>query len=347
MTPAVQNPFRDPAPETSRWLVIFIVLSLLAHVLLLLIIVLLARFMPPLRIPPPPKDTEVTLSILPTPPPAPAPKPTFMPTQPQQNIEHKQQLIQSANDTVLKSKEKTANAPDSLMPEVRGNEKAPDLRTAPQVKAPETPQVSTTQPTPKTPSPQKPTPPGPQQPKVTQTTTQPPTPNPAKQQAHTQPKPTPQIDPDTGLPVLPPIAAPTMSSSPQPRPLAPTPSQQQAATSMHGALGMTGDTSPAAMATELGKYKQYVYSVVGTYWYPDINQHFGTIGVGTVSIRYTIHADGTLTDVSVTAGDSFIILRDISKNALMAPAPFNRFSDAMIKELGTDSYTDEFSFSVY
>ncbi len=343
----MQNPFRDPEPETSRWLVIFIVLSLLAHVVLLLVIVILARFMPPLKIPPTPKNDETTLSLLPSPPPTPAPKPQFMPTQPQQDVVHKEQPIQSANDNVLKSKETKANAPDSLMPEVRGNEHAPDLRTAPQVKAPETPQVSTTQPTPKTPSPQKPVPPGPQQPKVTQTTPQPPTPNPAKEQAKPQTRPSPQIDPDTGLPVLPPIAAPTMSSSPQPRPLAPSPSQQQAATSMHGALGMSGDTSPAAMATELGKYKQYVYSVVGTYWYPDVNQHFGTIGVGQVSIQYTIHSDGTLTDVSITQGDNFIILRDISKNALMAPAPFNRFSDAMLKELGTDSYTDEFSFSVY
>lgn len=109
---------------------------------------------------------------------------------------------------------------------------------------------------------------------------------------------------------------------------------------------MQGDNSPAAMATELGKYKQYLYGVVGSYWYPDINQHFGTIGVGMVHIQFTVHSDGTLTDVIILEGGNLEILKGISKNALVAPAPFKPFSDAMIKEVG-DSYTDDFTFSVY
>jgi outer membrane biosynthesis protein TonB len=170
-----------------------------------------------------------------------------------------------------------------------------------------------------------------------------------------QPKPTPpkppqktepQVDPDTGLPVLPPIQAQTMAPPDQAQPLAPAPSEQQLAGSVHGALGRSGDNSPAAMATELGKYKQYVYSVVGSYWYPDIDKHFGLIGVGSVHIQFTIHSDGTLSDVTILEGDNLDQLKSISKNALVAPAPFKPFSDAMKKEVG-DSYTDDFSFSVY
>ena len=109
---------------------------------------------------------------------------------------------------------------------------------------------------------------------------------------------------------------------------------------------MQGDNSPAAMATELGKYKQYVYSVVGSYWYPDVDQHFGTIGVGVVHIQFTIHSDGQITDITILEGGNLEILKGISHHALIAPAPYNPFSDAMIKEVG-DSYTDDFTFSVY
>jgi hypothetical protein len=105
------------------------------------------------------------------------------------------------------------------------------------------------------------------------------------------------------------------------------------------------DNSPAAMATELGKYKQYLYSVVGSYWYPDIDQHFGTIGVGMVHIKFTIHSDGTISDVIMLEGDDEI-LKNISKHALVAPAPFKPFNEAMIKQVG-DSYTDDFTFSIY
>jgi hypothetical protein len=65
-----------------------------------------------------------------------------------------------------------------------------------------------------------------------------------------------------------------------------------------------------------------------------------------VHIRFTIHSDGKLTDVTVLDGNNLEILRDISHNALRMPAPYKPFSPALIKEVG-DSYTDDFSFSVY
>ena len=86
--------------------------------------------------------------------------------------------------------------------------------------------------------------------------------------------------------------------------------------------------------------------MVGSYWYPDINQHFGLIPVGAVHIQFTIHSDGTLSDVTILEGDNQDMLKTISQQALVKPAPFKPFSDAMIKEVG-DSYTDDFTFSVY
>jgi outer membrane biosynthesis protein TonB len=307
---------------------------------------LITRFMPPPKfVPNEAKDAKVTLSLLPAPAPPP-PKPIFVPTHPQQNVPHTQQQIESANDVLLQSKSKAARDANSLMPDVEGKPHASDMRNSPLVKAPQTPQVATSQPTPRQAQPQKPTPPTPNPQMAPKPVPRPLPPQPKPAPATPPQKTEPKVDPDTGLPVLPPLDAQTMSTPDQARPLAPAPSQEQVAGSIHGALGRSGDNSPAAMATELGKYKQYVYSVVGSYWYPDIDKHFGLIGVGVVHIQFTIHSDGTLSDITILEGENLDQLKSISKNALVAPAPFKPFSPAMIKEVG-DSYTDDFSFSVY
>jgi len=348
MLMTARGPYEDPESTTTKWVVVFVLLSLLAHVIIIAVILLITVFMPvpkivPTETPPP----NVTLSLMTPPAPAKPNKPIFVPTTPDANAKHKEQPIESANDTDLKSKSKTARAPDSIMPDVIGKQNSPDLNSSPNVQAPQTPQVASTPPTPKQAKPQKPTPPQPKPQQALQTPPKPPQPTP-KQLPPTPPKKAePAVDPLTGLPVLPPLNAPTMAPPNQAaEPLAPAPSQQQQAASVHGALGRQGNNSPAAMATELGKYKQYVYSVVGSYWYPDINQHFGTIGVGMVHIQFTIHSDGTLSDVTVLEGDNLMILRDISLTSLRHPAPFKPFNAAMIKQVG-DSYTDDFTFSIY
>ncbi|HEX4140731.1 MAG TPA: hypothetical protein VHY09_10320 [Candidatus Methylacidiphilales bacterium] len=345
MITTTQAPFREPEDKTLKWVMIFIVVSLLLHALLFTGIVLISRLVPTPKFvtPEPPKENKIALSIIQPPP---APKPIFIPTQPQLNTPHVKQQVESANDTVKQSRAKTAHNPDSIMPEIEGKQHAPDMHNSPQVKAPKTPQPSTTPPTPRA-QPQKPSPtPAPQVAQQVQ-----PRPMPPRPPKPAPPKPTPpqeQVDPLTGLPVLAPIAAPTMAPRNQTQPLAPAPSQKAEAGSVHGSLGRAGDNSPAAMQTDLGKYKQYVYEVVGSYWYPQIDQKFGTIGVGSVHIQFTIHKDGTLSDVQVLDGDNsnLLILRDVSLNSLRSPAPFKPFSPSMIKEVG-DSYTDDFSFSVY
>ena len=334
-------PYREPEDKTLKWVMIFILLSLLLHAILFTAIFLFSRYVPSPKFetPPPPKENKIALSLVPPPP----PKKIFVPTEQQPNVPHVEQPIISANDTRLQSKAPTAHDPTSIMPEVIGKPHAPDKHNSPQVKAQKTPQPSTTPPTPHTQQPQKPTP----QPQMGQQVQPRPVPPPPKPAPPKPPQPPQQqVDPLTGLPVLPPISAQTMAPPNQSQVLAPAPSQQAVAGSAHGALGRNGDTSPAAMASDLGKYKQYIYEVVGSYWYPSINQKFSTIGVGSVHIQFTISKDGTLSDVRVLDGNNLLILRDISVNALRSPAPFKPFSPGMIKEVG-DSYTDDFSFSVY
>jgi outer membrane biosynthesis protein TonB len=343
MITSMPAPYREPEDKTLKWVIIFIALSLLLHALLFTILLIASRLVPAPKFetPEPPKENKISLSLLPPPPP---PK-IFVPTQPQANAPHVQSPIESANDTRLKSRSTTARDSTSIMPDLKGKPHAPDTHNSPQVKAQKTPQPSATPPTPRQQQ-QKPTPnPQPQMAQVMQPRPMPPQPpKPAPPKPN---PPQPQVDPLTGLPVLAPISAPTLAPPNQTQPLAPAPSEQAVAGDVHGAIGAHDDNSPAAMATELGKYKQYLYTVVGSYWRPEIDQKASLIGVGVVTIRFTIHSDGTLSDVEVLDGNQLQILRDISRTALTSPAPFKPFTPGMIKELGADNFTEEYNFEIY
>jgi outer membrane biosynthesis protein TonB len=356
MSMSARRPYEDTESKTLKWVAIFLLLSLLVHAIIIAAILLITLFMPVPKLAEPEQAPNVTLSLLP-PPPAKPNKPVFIPTAPDANAKHKLRPVESANDTDLKSQSKTARAPDSIMPNVDGKKNNPDLNNTANVQTPTKPEVSLTPPTPRQEDkPQKPTPPQPkpQQGKLapTQPTTKtpPPTPTPPT-------KTTPEVDPDTGLPVLPPLAVPTMAPPDQTsQPSAPTPSRPQEATSVHGALGRRGDNSPAAMASVLGKYKQKVYLAVGSNWYPKVNNSFQILGVGQVHVQFTIYADGTVTTKVLDGGDSTMqTLLSISVNSIREAAPYDKFDDypglrqELIKEQGGDgsSYTDDFTFSVY
>lgn len=341
MSIRMHNPYEEPDSSANRLLLDLLLLSLLAHAVIITLILLISAFMPPEALPHQPVSPTVSLSLVQP------PKPIFVPTTPDADAKHKQQLIESANDTNLKSKSQKARAPDSIMPDVIGKEHAPDLNNKPNVQAPPKKQeVSSTPPTPKQAQPEKPTPPQPKPQPAPPTPPKPPQPAPKSLPPTPPKKAPPQIDAN-GFPILPPLNVPTMAPQNQAvQPAAPAPSQLEQASSIHGAISLAGDNSPAAMATDLGKYKQYVRAVVGSFWYPDIDQHFGTIGVGTVRIQFTIHSDGTISNVIVHEGDNLEILKNISRNALIAPAPYKPFPEALIKQVG-DSYTDEVGFQVY
>jgi outer membrane biosynthesis protein TonB len=354
MLMTARGPYEDPESTTTKWVVIFVLLSLLAHVLIVAAILLITVFMPVPKIVPEQRSPNVTLLLQPEPVPAKAPKPHFMVTTPEPNAPHKPQLIESANDTTLKSKSKTARAPESIMPDVTGNEHAPDLNESPNIPAPPKPEVSSTPPTPRQPNPQKPTPPQPKPQPAKQT---PPQPAPKPTPPAPPKKPTPDVDPVTGLPVLPPLNVQTMAqvnpSLASPPPTAPPPMEAE---SVHGALHPGNDNSPAAMATVLGKYKQKVYRAVGSNWYPKVDKAFQVLGVGMVHVQFTIHSDGTVETKVLDGGNSTMqMLLSISINSIREAAPYDKFEDypglreELIKEQGGDgsSYTDDFTFSIY
>ncbi len=333
----------------------FILLSLLAHAILIIAILLITRFMPvpKMRVAQP---ETTTLTLTPMAPPTAPPKKIFIPTTPDANTKHKEQLVESANDRDLTSKNQTARKPDTIMPDVTGKPHAPNLTESPEVKAPPKPEVSSTPPTPKQDKPDKPIPPQPNPSTGKEVPKTPPPPN-AKPEP---PKPAPPAKPqqlvdENGFPVLPPINAPTLAPpNSAAQPLAPIPSDRQQAADAHGAVGLSGDTSPAAMATALGKYKQKVYAAVGSRWYPKVDNSLQLLGVGIVHIQFTIHSDGSVDTKVLDGGNANMqMLLSISVNSIREAAPFDPFPPEMVKQLiseqGGDgtSYTDDFSFSVY
>lgn len=343
MTSRKRPTYRDE-DSTTKWVVIFVLLSLFAHALIILAVILVAVFVPPPKLEAPP-STSPTVNVTMMPPPPPQKRP-FMPTTPQANVPPKQSLVESNNDTQLTSQSQKARADESIMPDVVSKHPEGSLHESPSVTAPPKPPSNPSPPTPpqtqpkpqqeNPPQPQKPPPPKPEPPK-------PPTPQVVK----------PPVDPTTGLPVLPAINAPTLAPpSPvnpnKPRPAIPSPIIPSVAEDTQGRAGMSGQPTPEAMATDLGRYKAYIYGVVGSYWYPQVNKSFQVLPVGMVHIKFTIHSDGTISDVVVLDGNepNLQLLMSISKNALIQPAPYKPFTDAMIKQVG-ESYTDDFTFSVY
>jgi outer membrane biosynthesis protein TonB len=354
---------REEQRAPKAWLIALILGSLFVHALLVLAIIFVGLHTPkwsePVKTDKPPE-----VSIVLAPPPPPAQKPSFFPTEPQQNTPPQKAPLISDNDNLLKSRNRVSRDQNSPMPDVTGQHNhSLDLHaqaSSPLVKS----------------NPSPPTPPQPkQQPKEQQKTAQQkpnkatkpapedpnaihPTDNPEKGDAVTKVKPPDQQFDPNGLPVLPAISAPTIA--PQVTQTQPTPQTQRAApprsapsfavhqSDVSGQSGAVGDNSPAAMATDLGRYKAKVYRAVGARWYSKVNDQIGVIGVGTVHISYTIYSDGHMIITADPDGGnpSMMILHSISLNSMNEAAPFDAFSDAMKKQVG-DSYSDDFSFTIY
>ena len=343
-------------PSKKGWLIALILLSLLFHALIVLAFVFVGHRLPKFAKPTQPeKPPEVSL-VLAQPPPH---KPDFIPTQAQPNAPHVNQPLISDNDVALQSKNRVARDPNAPVPDVTGRkDHSFDLHTTPpsqEVKS----------------NPSPPSPQSQQQPQQQKTAQQPnkatkpaetdpnaihPTENPEKGDATVKVKPDDQQFDPNGLPVLPALSAPTIaaqSPTPIPSPRSPSPPPSVSSFAVYqsdigGQAGAPGDNSPAAMATDLGRYKAKVYRAVGARWYDKVNSQIQVLGVGTVHVNYTIYSDGhmVITGDPDASNQALMLLHSISVLSMTEASPFDAFSDAMKKEVG-DSFSDQFSFSIY
>ena len=350
-------------PVTGRrWLIGIILFSLLVHALIVLAIVFISRHTRAWQEPlPKEKPPEVNLVLAPPPVPPPSRRPDFIPTQPQQNTPPQQTPLISDNDNRLQSRNQKSRNPDQPLPDVTGHKDhsldlhsrapSPEVKSQPSPPAPQEAKPKPQKQKPSTkPNQVKPAPPNPN---ATH-----PMENPGKGTESAKQKPPDQQYDPNGLPVLPALNAPTLQpQTPQTEPIPQTrqaspprtvPSFAVYQSDVSGQAGTPGDNSPAAMATDLGRYKAKVYRAVGALWYSKVNKQLQVLGVGTVHISYTIYADGTLRITADPDGGNpaLMLLHSLSVNSMTEAAPFDQFSDAMRKQVG-DSYTDDFSFSIY
>jgi hypothetical protein len=390
----MRRPYEERESSTTKWIIFFVLLSLLAHVIIIAILVICSIFIPKPKFEvPKPTNNSVTLSLMQAPPQQPPQKKNsdFFPTKPDPNAKpdpHAQ--FQSDNDSQAKSESKEARDKNAPLPDVNGKQtKTADLNSSPvsltkpqeaspatpptpqqQQAKPEPPQpqkeakpVENAKPTPKPSEQQVPKPADQPVPKPTEQQAQkpPPTPSPKPQpQAVVQP-PQQQVDPN-GLPVLPPIDAPTMAPPPtaaqvqlqqqqqQQRKASagrPPPSFQADKADIAGSANAFGANSVAANATPLGRYKALIYQAVGSRWYAKVGQCQDLLPVGAVRVQYTVYFDGTVKTKVLDSGNSTMqMLLSLSINSITESAPFPPFPDALRQQVGT-SFTDEFSFSVY
>jgi hypothetical protein len=109
-------------------------------------------------------------------------------------------------------------------------------------------------------------------------------------------------------------------------------------------LADQGAASTPAATTPLCDYRSYFHDRVSQRWYSEmVRNDLGALRYGTVKIRFVVHSDGTISNLSIMEGDSAGLLKTVSINVLLDSAPFKPFSDALVKEMGTD-YVDDMTF---
>ncbi len=118
-------------------------------------------------------------------------------------------------------------------------------------------------------------------------------------------------------------------------------------TKIAGGKAAKGNASIEAAATPLGKYTAKVYKLVGSQWRLDVYKNSSILNYGSVTIKFTIRSDGTLTALEVakqTPGSA--MLKTVSENAVRLAGPFDKFPDSVRQQVGQE-LTLDVNFVIY
>jgi len=102
--------------------------------------------------------------------------------------------------------------------------------------------------------------------------------------------------------------------------------------------------SSSQTTSPLCDYRSYFHAKVSQRWYSEmVKNNKGDLRYGTVTIRFKVHSDGTISDLSIVEGDYAGLLKTVSLKVLLDSAPFKPFDQALIKEMGL-TYVDDMTF---
>ena len=101
-----------------------------------------------------------------------------------------------------------------------------------------------------------------------------------------------------------------------------------------GGASHRGKLSINASFSEFGEYQQQFFAAVVTGWYQDI-EYYQPIDLKTrVQVRFTMRADGTVTDVKAVHSTASEIATIICENAISKPKQFRPWTKEMIEVYG-------------
>lgn len=321
-------------------IMMWVIASLCLHLLLLILFFLIPKtaWNPPKPLALPlEKAPQITLQFIPekTASEKPLQKPAFIPTLPSQavEIENPNARLESDHHTKLRSKEQGLD-PSSPLPQQSGSDRA----GLSYIQTPASPsQNEKTSPT-SIQSPNKPAT------------------NPAKSQTEPQ-----KEDMKLGTEGIPLFPTPQLE---KPNPQSPSPTQTKTENKptsssapmmfarekslIKGAQNAeTGNNSPEAKSTDLGRYKSKIFRTIGSRWYLMVDQQMSLLAIGGVKIRFFIQANGVIRDIQIINENGRTdILANISSRSVRDSGPFEPFSDQMKQQLG-EGYWEEITFSIY
>jgi hypothetical protein len=103
-----------------------------------------------------------------------------------------------------------------------------------------------------------------------------------------------------------------------------------------GSARRRGSLAFDATFSEFGEYEQQFYAAIQTGWYQEI-EFFQPIDTATrVHVRFTLHADGRVTDVATVQSTASEIASFICETAIMKRSPFRPWTREMVEVFGQE-----------
>lgn len=124
-------------------------------------------------------------------------------------------------------------------------------------------------------------------------------------------------------------------------------SMHRRTTNQSGGAAIGNRPSVASKRTPLGEYKHQLYAAIGSHWYLLVGQNQSLLEIGIVRVKFTVHADGRISNVRVVNGGNHAKLSAISRqsvNAVNGQLP--EFPENLKVQLGT-SFEEEITFRIY
>ncbi|MGJ8650491.1 MAG: hypothetical protein ACSHX4_09035 [Opitutaceae bacterium] len=103
-----------------------------------------------------------------------------------------------------------------------------------------------------------------------------------------------------------------------------------------GSTRLRGTLAIDATFSEFGEYQQQFYAALQAGWYQEIEFYQPIDTSATVQVRFTIHADGKVTDVEVARTTASEIATIICESAIVKRSPFRPWTREMVQVFGQE-----------